>query len=321
VNPPFEITPEILNLCAEISRLLGQYEGLKHPIPQPTLRRKNRIKTIQGSLSIEGNTLTVEQITDILSGRRVVGPSKDILEAKNAILAYENIYQYDPLRLSSFLKAHKMLMQGLIEDAGHLRTKNVGILKGHQISHIAPKPDRVRGLMDDLFGFLQKSRNLHALIRSSVFHYEVEFIHPFADGNGRMGRLWQSAILVREHPIFEFTPTESIIKLRQKEYYRALERSDKAGKSTHFIIFMLQAVQEALEEFLAEVKPEPQTAESRLILAKEKFGTEIFSRKDYIQFLKTISTATASRDLSVGVKGKALSKTGNQALTQYRFLK
>lgn len=319
MKPPFEINAEILNSCTTISHLLGQYEGLRHPVPQPSLRRKNRIKTIQGSLAIEGNTLSIDQMTAILEGKRVVGPKKEILEVQNALSAYEIIHQYDIFSFSSFLKAHKLLMQGLVEDAGKVRSKNVGVLKGSKISHIAPKPDRVDALLHDLFLFLKQEKHIHPLILSSVFHYEVEFIHPFSDGNGRIGRLWQSAILLKSHPLFEFIPTESIVKERQGAYYRALEISDNEGKSTSFIAFMLQAIQKALEEFLAEVKPVPQTSEMRLALAKVEFGRRTFSRRDYIRFLKTISTATASRDLLDGTKKKVLIKTGQKALTSYRF--
>ena len=188
--PPFQITAESLNLCAEINRLLGQFEGLKVPVPQPQLRKQSRIKTIFSSLAIEGNRLTEQQVTDLINNKRVIGPQKDIIEVKNAIKAYDLIHTYKLDRLDSLLKAHQAMLNGLAEDAGSLRFRNVGIFKGEAVAHLAPKHQLVPKLMGALFAFLKRKDNLNPLIKSSVFHYELEFIHPFSDGNGRMGRLW-----------------------------------------------------------------------------------------------------------------------------------
>ena len=317
--PPFQITAEILNLCAEINRLLGQFEGLKMPVPQPQLRRQSRIKTIFSSLAIEGNRLTEKQVTDLINNRRVIGPQKDILEVKNAIKAYDLIHTYKYSQFGSLLKAHQVMLNGLTEDAGSLRIRNVGIFKGDEVAHLAPKYQLVPKLMGNLFAFLKRRDNLNPLIRSSVSHYELEFIHPFSDGNGRMGRLWQTVILLKYHPLFEYIPVESIVREKQKEYYKILAQADKVGDSTRFIEFMLKVIFQAAREFLANVKPQTETAKTRLKLAGEHFQKNPFSRKDYLAFHKNISTATASRDLLFGVKQKILKRSGARALTIYQF--
>src|SRR3989338_4198241 len=317
--PPFQITAEILNLCAEINRLLGQFEGLKMPVPQPQLRRQSRIKTIFSSLAIEGNRLTEKQVTDLINNRRVIGPQKDILEVKNAIKAYDLIHTYKYSQFGSLLKAHQVMLNGLTEDAGSLRIRNVGIFKGDEVAHLAPKYKLVPKLMGNLFAFLKRRDNLNPLIRSSVSHYELEFIHPFSDGNGRMGRLWQTVILLKYHPLFEYIPVESIVREKQKEYYKILAQADKVGDSTRFIEFMLNVIFQAAREFLANVKPQTETAKTRLKLAGEHFQKNPFSRKDYLAFHKNISTATASRDLLFGVKQKILKRSGARALTIYQF--
>ncbi|KAF0134805.1 MAG: filamentation induced by camp protein fic [Candidatus Saganbacteria bacterium] len=318
--PPFQINTESLNLCAEINRLLGQFEGLKIPVPQPQLRRQSRIKTIFSSLAIEGNRLTEQQVTDLINNKKVVGPQKDILEVKNAIKAYDLIHTYKIDRLDSLLKAHQAMMRGLAEDVGSLRVRNVGIFKGEEVAHLAPKYQLVPKLMGGLFNFLKRKDNLNPLIKSSVFHYELEFIHPFSDGNGRMGRLWQTVILIKYHPLFEYIPMESIIREKQKEYYKVLAQADKAGDSTRFIEFMLKIIFRAAQDFLVNVKPQTETAKTRLKLAGDHFQNNPFSRKDYLIFHKNISTATASRDLLFGVKQKNLKRSGARALTLYRFI-
>jgi Fic family protein len=318
-KPPFELTEPLLDSCMAISRLLGQYEGIKLPKPKPMLIRRNRIKTIQSSLEIEGNRLTEDQVTAILDNKRVIGPEKDIHEVQNAIKAYEKLLAYKPNQLSSLLESHKIMMQGIIPDAGRLRSTNVGILKGSHVSHVAPKPLLVPELMRNLFSFIKNDKKVHALIKSCIFHYEFEFIHPFSDGNGRIGRLWQSVLLFNYHPVFEFTPIESLIKEKQRAYYKALVTSDKKGRSTDFIFFMIKTIRESLETFLSELQPDPETPDSRLQNARDHFRKASFTRKDYVQFQKTISTATASRDLSRAVKQGLLKKTGDKALARYRF--
>ena len=320
MKPPYTLTHEILNLCTEITLLLGKYEGLPLPVPQPELRKHNRIRTIQSSLAIEGNTLTIEQVTDIINNKRVIGPSKDILEVKNAIKAYENLSRYKVGELDSLLLAHKTLMHGLIQEAGKLRSSNVGVRKGEKVIHMAPNYTQVPKLMEDLFLFLKKEKDSHPLIKSSAFHYELEFIHPFIDGNGRIGRLWQSAILYNYRSIFEYVPIESVIRKKQAEYYECLHECDKAGESTIFIKFILTAIKEAVIEFAKQVRPQRQSTSSRVNIAKEKFGKKPFTRKDYLETHGNISTATASRDLAMAVSKKMLKKIGDKAITMYQFI-
>jgi Fic family protein len=260
-------------------------------------------------------------VTAIFDGKRVLGPKKEILEVTNAIRVYDEAPSLNPLSSKDLRKAHGILMRGLIEDAGKWRGTDVGILKGTRVSHLAPRANRVSELMENLFGFLKTKTEIHALIKSSIFHYELEFIHPFSDGNGRMGRLWQHVILLHYHPLFEYIPIESIIKANQKTYYDVLEKSDKKGDCSFFIDFSLKVILEALAEFLEQLRLEPLTLDTRLEKASAHFGKQKFSRKDYLAFFKSLSTATASRDLQQGVEKKLIRKFGEKALSKYVFIK
>jgi Fic family protein len=219
------------------------------------------------------------------------------------------------------LKAHKYLMNGLIKEAGRLRQGNVGILKGKEVSHVAPPASRVPVLMANLFSYLKENKDTHLLIRSCVFHYELMFIHPFADGNGRIGRLWQTVILMKYHPIFEYVPIESLIKQNQQAYYDVLEACDASGDSTAFIEFILVLIFESLSELKNQIRVDAQTPERRLSLAKDYFIDDYFTRKDYMLFHKTISSATASRDMKLGMDLNLLIKRGDRAMTRYQFKK
>jgi Fic family protein len=309
----------MLELIASISEKIGEVNAAYLYKPPTELRRKNRIKTIQSSLEIEGNSLSLDQVTAILDNKRIIAPKKDILEVKNAIKAYENIESYNPTSLTSFCKAHGILMNDLIENAGKIRTKSVGILKGATVTHIAPPGDVVKSLVKDLFDYLKKDKDL-LLIKSCVFHYEIEFIHPFMDGNGRMGRLWQTVILRKYSPVFESLPIELLIKARQTEYYRILGESDNKGDSTGFIKFMLQIINESLEELLTNQNVNL-TSQDRIAIFKEKIGKSTFNRQDYMRHFKDISTATASRDLKLAVNDGILNKTGDKRMTSYKFKK
>lgn len=318
MNPPFSITPEILRFVGEIERLIGRIEGFEQPKPQPHLRKANRVRTIQGSLAIEGNALDLDQVTALLEGRRVIGRKEEIQEALNAIATYDLMAKFDPFSPESLLQAHQTMMDQLIPNPGKWRTRNVGILKGSKVSHIAPKADRVPHLMDDLFQFL-RTDDYNPLIRSCVFHYELEFIHPFQDGNGRIGRFWQTLLLYHYHPAFEFIPIESLIREHQQEYYAALEASDRSGNSTAFVHFSLGIILQSLEDFFSSFSPKPLSASERLSRAEEHFLHREFSRKLYLGLYKTISTATASRDLKQATEAGMLSKSGEKSLTLYRF--
>ncbi|MPM58502.1 hypothetical protein SDC9_105333 [bioreactor metagenome] len=314
---PYVITDKILSLVASISEKIGEINATHLYKPATELRKKNRIKTIQSSLEIEGNTLSEEQITALLENKRVIAPQKDILEVQNAIKVYDQLSKFNPYRLRDLEKAHSILMKGLIDNAGKLRTSNVGIVKGSKVEHIAPNGSIVKGLMNNLFEYLKKDKEL-LIIKSCVFHYEFEFIHPFLDGNGRMGRLWQTLILMQQYPVFEYLPVESLIKQKQREYYNKLAESDKKGDSTPFIEFMLEIFLESLKD-ITKNQAITLYAEDRIRLFKEKIGKSKFSRKEYMQSFKNISAPTASRDLKWAVDESILEKYGELRLTEYRF--
>jgi Fic family protein len=319
MKPPYKITARILELIASVSEKIGEVNAAYLYKPPTELRKKNRIKTIQSSLEIEGNSLSLDQVTAILDNKRIIAPKKDILEVKNAIKAYENLDTYDPTSLTSFCNAHATLMNGLIENAGKIRTKSVGIIKGATVTHIAPPGDVVKSLVKDLFDYLKKDKDL-ILIKSCVLHYEIEFIHPFMDGNGRMGRLWQTVILRQYSPVFEFLPIESLIKVRQSEYYKILGESDNKGDSTGFIEFMLQIINESLEDLLTNHNVNL-TSKDRITIFKEKIGKSSFNRQDFMRHFKDISTSTASRDLKLAVDDGIFKKTGDKRTTLYKFKK
>ena len=246
-TPPFHITEKIANLTAEIAEKVGSISATIGDIPHPKLRKENRIKTIQSSLAIENNTLSIEQVTAILEGKRVAGPLEEIQEVKNAFETYEHLLTFNPYFDRDLLLAHQILMNELVKDNGKFRSKSVGISDGSNIIHVAPPSERVPYLVNDLLLWIENSQ-LHPLIKSCVFHYEFEFIHPFSDGNGRMGRLWQTLILTDWKPLFAWIPVETIIKENQKEYYQALQSADNSGDSTIFIEFMLKSILHAVED-------------------------------------------------------------------------
>ncbi len=257
-TPPFTITPTILDLVSQISEAIGKLELLAPTAITPKLRKANKIKTITGTLAIEGNTLGIEKVTAILEGKRVMGSVREIAEVNGAIKVYDNLDNFDYKKLDDLLSAHKMLMGEILTKAGSFRTSNVGVGGEEGVVHVAPPYDRVPQLMGDLFDWLS-STDIHPLIKSSVFHYEFEFIHPFEDGNGRIGRLWQSLILYDWKPIFSAVPIESVIKESQQGYYDALEAAGSAGESTPFVAFMLQAILHSCEEELAVERDVPKT--------------------------------------------------------------
>lgn len=315
MKPPYEITAAILKFITSISLKIGEVNAKFLIKTNPSLRKQNQIKTIHSSLSIEGNTLTEEQITAIIENKRVVGPEKDILEVLNALEVYKNINKLKPESEKDFLKAHKLLLQKLINEPGKYRKQSVGIVKGSKVEHIAPPFENVPYLMKDLFEYL-KDKNELTLIKSCVFHYEMEFIHPFLDGNGRMGRLWQTLILMQDYPIFEFLPFETLISKNQKEYYNALSISDKEGKSTKFIEYMLKIIESSLSELLENsTRKLNDTERVQLFLENNE---NVFSRKDYMNYFKDISSATASRDLKNAVENGIISKTGDKKTTTYK---
>lgn len=317
MKPPYTITGKILKLVASISEKIGEVNSAHLNKPPTELRKKNRIKSIHSSLEIEGNTLTIEQITAIIENKRVVGPKKDILEVKNAITVYDYIDKLNPYKYESFCEAHGILMNGLIESAGKLRSKSVGIVKGSEVTHIAPPSEMLIPLMKDLLNYLKDDDDL-ILIKSCVFHYEMELIHPFIDGNGRMGRLWQTLILKDSYPVFEYLPIETIIKERQEEYYETLGKSDNSGESTEFIEFMLEIILESLEELL-NVQNISLTNIDRINIFRSIIKNDFFTRKEYLKNFREISSATASRDLKFAVEEGIIEKKGDKNTTRYKF--
>ena len=248
-EPPFKITSKAINLISQISEKIGEINTLENTERTVQLRKKNRIRTIHSSLAIENNSLTIEQITAIIEGKRVLGPPNEIQEVKNAVQAYELLLNLNPYKQNDLLKAHQLMMNDLVKHSGKYRKGGVGIFDGKGVVHVAPPADRVPFLMNDLFDWL-KSTDVHPLIKSCVFHYEFEFIHPFEDGNGRMGRLWQTVILTEWKPIFAWLPIESLIKENQKLYYKALGISDSNADSTEFIEFMLSIILKTIKEII-----------------------------------------------------------------------
>ena len=268
--PPFTISANAINLIAEISAQIERYairleqsDGLK-------LRKANRVKTIHSSLAIEGNTLSEDEVKDIIDGKTVVAPLRQIQEVKNAIKTYELYSRLNPFQVPDLLKAHGTMMTALTDDAGRFRRGGVGVFSEKELVHMAPSADRVPTLIADLFEWLKEAKD-HLLIRSCVFHYEFEFIHPFSDGNGRMGRLWQSLILGRLHPLFEHLPVENMVYANQEAYYNAIETSTAAADSAPFIDFMLQEILNTLKNHQGSSLSQAEEWDVRDIV-RDKFG-------------------------------------------------
>ena len=250
--PPFTITSEIMRLVSEISEQVGIVTTLLGDnVPSPMLRKANRIKTIHSSLAIEHNTLSLKQVTAIIDGKHVLGAPNEIQEVKNALQAYQLMSQLDAYKEKDLLKAHKLMMQALVDKSGCYRTAGVGVFDGDKCIHMAPPAERVPLLMHDLFEWVKKT-DVHPLVSSCVFHYEFEFIHPFIDGNGRMGRYWQTMLLARWKGIFAWIPVETIVKEHQQDYYNVIAKCDAAGNSTAFIEFMLRCLLDAMNQIEEE---------------------------------------------------------------------
>ncbi|MDI1314038.1 Fic family protein [Prosthecobacter sp.] len=320
-TPPFTLTSKMLHFVAEISAEMGR-QGLRAESPMaPTLRRGNRLKSIQASLAIENNSLSLEQVTAVVAGRRVLGPPQEIQEVRNAFAAYEAMEGWKPWTEKHFLAAHRLLMQGLVGAAGRYRQGGVGIAQGTQIVHVAPPAARVPGLMKDLLGWLKRT-DAHPLISSCVFHYELEFIHPFADGNGRMGRLWQTLILSTWHPLLAYLPVETVIRARQTEYYQVLAASDRQGNSTLFIEFILSALLQALREGSATDQVSDQVSDQVRALLK-CLGTKPASALECMRKLGLSHRPTFRKNylqpaLDAGLIERTLPDKPNSRLQKYR---
>ena len=255
--PPFQITPNMLNLIADIMEKLGKLDTFHNLSKMPVLRRNNRINSIHSSLAIEANSLTLDEVKDVINGKMVIGPEREIREVQNAYKAYEMINDLNPYSILDLKKAHEVMTHLTVTESGEFRKGNEGVFDDDVCIFIAPKPELVPSLMQNLFDWMKKSKDkIHPLILSSVFHYEFVFIHPFSDGNGRIARLWQNVILTKWKGIFEYLPIETQIKKYQSDYYRAIANSNKNGNSTAFIEFILKIINDTLNEFLLKAEPE-----------------------------------------------------------------
>ena len=316
IHKYYEGTPRIINLSTDVGTLLGVVDATHLRKPRTELRKRNKVKTIRASLAIEGNTLSEDQITAIIENKRVVGPPKDIREVENAIRAYDNLSNFNAFSIESYLEAHRMLMSGLVDRPGQFRTASVGVVQGDRIAHLAPPGWNVDNLMTDLFRYLEKGED-NLIIKSCVFHYEMEFIHPFMDGNGRMGRLWQTVILMRVNPVFEYLPIEQEIKKSEEDYYNVLSQCDREGLSTKFVEYMLDKIKLSLEELVGKQR-DNFTDTERLKYFLDQLDSGEFTRKDYLRVFPGISTATATRDLRSGVEERLLVREGNDRQARYR---
>jgi Fic family protein len=316
MKPPFDITPKILNLTARISAMVGRLQGARLKVPLVDLRRQIDASSIHSSCVIEGNTLTLEQATDVISGKRVVGPKKDILEIKNAHALYGMISSFDPYKEKDLLRAQGILMKGLGVTAGKFRQTGVVVASGGKVVHTGPPYAKVPALVSQLFNFISQSKDLNSLIASSVFHYEFEFIHPFEDGNGRLGRFWQTLMLRHADSCFNLVPIETAIKENQQAYYKAIERSSKDAKSTVFIEFMLETILEAVLSLdkLVSGKAKPKDRIAFMI----KHAPKEFTRKEYIRLIGDLAVHTASRDLKEAVNQGLIKMKGSRAMAVYR---
>lgn len=301
-QPPFEITNTMVTLVSEISELIGKLSARNPLATNPTLRRTNRIRTIQGSLAIEQNTLSIEQVTAVLNGKQVLAPPKDIAEVKNAYEIYERLEELNPYSVDDLLTAHSVMTRGLVEESGMFRTKPVGVVdQSGRVMHFGTLPQYVPDLVTELLDWVKNS-DVHMLIRSCVFHYEFELIHPFADGNGRLGRLWHTLLLSQWNPAFAWLPVESMIYAHQEEYYAVINTSNDAAESTVFVEFMLSIIKASLTDALY-VRDEMSDTRLDKSAIRWQIITQFLYNRDYImsgdvQKLFDVSPATANRILT-----------------------
>ena len=322
-NPPFEITNTIIDLVVEIAELTGKLTSIHQLSANPMLRRTNRIRTIHGSLAIEQNTLSLEQVTAVLNGKHVLAPPKDIAEVKHAYEIYERLDELNPYDVEDLLTAHGIMTRGLVEESGYFRSRPVAVVDQQgNILHFGTLPDYVPGLTKDLLEWTKNSQ-VHMLIRSCVFHYELEQIHPFADGNGRIGRLWHTLLLSKWNPAFAWLPVESMIHANQRAYYDAINASNAAGSSTTFIEFMLSIIKASLIDTIKTsdaMSDEKMDKETLRWLKIEKFlETHEYIMNADVRELCNVSAATANRILAGFAADGKLKKCREGGHWAYRY--
>jgi Fic family protein len=316
---PCTLNQAIVTKMMEIAELVGKVEGMALAKPSPRLRHSNRVRSIQGSVGIEGNTCSVVQVEAIAAGRAVAVSEREQLEVRNALAAYAMLPSFDPLSLDSLLSAHAQLMGGgLMLGPGRLRKGAVEVYITETETRAMPQPDSVPGFMDQLFGYLHESDD-SLLLKSVRFHFGFVNIHPFADGNGRTARLWQTRLMMDYHPIFEFLDVESMVFAHRPEYYARIREAQDTADSAGFAEFMLMQIHASLSRLWGADWAVANTVKERLRLAREHFQSTTFSRKDYLQLFKTMSAVTASRDLKYGVDTAQLVRTGDRRTAVYRF--
>lgn len=322
-DPPFELTNRMITDVAEIAELVGRVSSTDHLSANPALRRSNRIRTVYGSLAIEQNTLTLDQVTAVLDGKRVLAPPKDIAEVRNAFEIYERLEQLNPYSIDDLLTAHGVMMQGLEQEAGAFRSRPVGVVnRAGEIVHFGTLPQYVPDAVMNLLNWVQDSE-MPMLVRSCVFHYEFELIHPFADGNGRMGRLWHTLLLSKWNPMFAWLPVESIVHDHQQEYYEAINSSNEAVSSTAFIEFMLSAIKASLMEAVSlsdgmSDAPKDKAVERWRQIEQFLESHDVIQNADVRQ-LCGVSAATANRILAGFVAEGRLVKCRESGHWAYRL--
>ncbi len=324
-HPPYTLNNAMTKRVASIAELIGRWKANNPDDLLPALRRSNRIRTIQASLAVEQNTLSVEQVTAVIEGKTVLGAPHEIQEVLNAFKAYEAMATWQPHRLKDLCSAHGLLLHGLLEDAGRLRSGGAGIYRGEQLVHMAPPPSQLQRLMHDLLAWLQ-STDAHPLIASLTFHYEFEFIHPFSDGNGRMGRLWQTLILSRWQPLLAYLPVETVIEQRQEHYYVLLSEADKQSECSAFIEFLLSAIEASLTEAIAtEAKATTQkttlktTQNQQTMLAFLRSHPQA-SRKDIAAAINGITESGVKYNLKKLQAAGLLERVGSARTGHWRVL-
>lgn len=322
----FHMTDKITNLTADICELLGQIKILSNGKFSPYLRKENRIRTIHSSLAIEYNSLSLEQVTAIIDGKRILGNPVEIKEVKNAYTTYEMMLTLDPFSVDDLLKAHEAMMKELISENGRFRSGGVGVFNGKALVHMAPPANMVPGQIKDLFSWY-KASEIHPLIRSAIFHYEFEFIHPFADGNGRIGRMWHSLLLGRWNEIFYWLPVEDLIRSRQEEYYKALGKSDRDADSSAFVEFLLQVILDTLQNTTVVGNDEVEEQKDPLVdTLREAIGKDTLSATEIMKRLGLSHRPTFRQNylnpaLSHGVIEMTIPDKPNSRNQKYRLKK